>query len=263
MYITKFCVVIMLFMNYLAFSQCQASFQYSTNGLSADFQSTSINAGSTLNSQTPKWDFGDGSPQVIGVDFINHVFTSSGLYNVCIEIFTWPTSWTTCSSIYCDTISIINPLCDSVNIVFDNSFNLQSYFSCSYNYNNLNGNISQLWLLYDTNNNLLHSDTAQNLLFNNSSSFDTISLCLETKIITSLDTNTCIICDDVFFDGSNWMFINLPNQLSSNFNINNNLNKIIFKRFNMLGQETKDNSSDPTIIIYLDGTVEKVIKLTK
>ena len=59
------------------------------------------------------------------------------------------------------------------------------------------------------------------------------------------------------------MFINLPNQLSSNFNINNNLNKIIFKRFNMLGQETKDNSSDPTIIIYLDGTVEKVIKLTK
>ena len=261
MYITKFCVVIMLFMNYLAFSQCQASFQYSTSGLSVEFQSTSINAGNTLNSQTPIWDFGDGSPQVFGVDIVNHVFTSPGLYNVCIDIFTWPTSWTTCSDTYCDTISIINSICDSINIVFNNSFNLQSYFSCSVNYNNLNGNISQGWFLYD-NNNLIYSDSTQNLIFNNFNLFDTISICLESKIITSLDTSTCVICDDVFFDGNNWVFLNLSNPLSNEFSITNH-NKVIYKRLNMLGQETKGNSSEPTIIIYVDGTVEKVMRLIK
>jgi len=146
-------------MNYLTFSQCQASFQYSTSGLSVDFQSTSINAGSSLNSQTPTWNFGDGSPQVTGVDFVNHIFTSPGLYNVCIDIFTWPTSWTTCSDTYCDTIFIAN-------------------------------------------------------------------------------------------------------FLSSDFIVKNN-NKAIYKRFNMFGQETKDNSSEPSIIMYTDGTIEKVIQLIK
>ena len=91
-------------------AQCQADFQYTSSGFNLNLISTSINAGNTLNSQTPTWDFGDGSPQVTGLDSITHVYQNAGVYNVCIEIFTWPTSWTTCSSIYCDSIFIGNSI---------------------------------------------------------------------------------------------------------------------------------------------------------
>ena len=91
-------------------AQCQADFQYTSSGFNLNLISTSINAGNTLNSQTPTWDFGDGSPQVTGLDSITHVYQNAGVYNVCIEIFTWPTSWTTCSSIYCDSILIGNSI---------------------------------------------------------------------------------------------------------------------------------------------------------
>ena len=89
-------------------AQCQANFQYTSTGLNINLTSTSINAGSTLNSQTPTWDFGDGSAQVTGSSTINYTYQNSGIYNVCIEIFTWPTSWTTCSSIYCDSVIVGN-----------------------------------------------------------------------------------------------------------------------------------------------------------
>ena len=89
-------------------SQCQADFQYTSSGLNLNLISTSINAGSTLNSQTPTWNFGDGSPQVTGLSSITHTYQNAGVYNVCIEIFTWPTSWTTCSSIYCDSVLVGN-----------------------------------------------------------------------------------------------------------------------------------------------------------
>ena len=115
--------------------------------------------------------------------------------------------------------------------------------------------------MYD-NNNLLYSDSAQNLIFNNFNLFDTLLLCLESKIITSLDSSTCVICDDVFFDGNNWVFLNLSNPLSADFSITNN-NRIIYKRLNMLGQEVKGILSEPTIIIYVDGTIEKVMRLIK
>ena len=89
-------------------AQCQADFQYTSSGLNLNLISTSINAGSTLNSQTPTWNFGDGSPQVTGLSSITHTYQNAGVYNVCIEIFTWPTSWTTCSSIYCDSVLVGN-----------------------------------------------------------------------------------------------------------------------------------------------------------
>ena len=37
--------------------QCQADFQYTSSGFNLNLISTSINAGNTLNSQTPTWDF--------------------------------------------------------------------------------------------------------------------------------------------------------------------------------------------------------------
>ena len=89
-------------------AQCQANFQYTSTGLNISLTSTSNNAGSTWNSQTPTWNFGDGSPQITGSSTVNHTYQNPGIYNVCIEIFTWPTSWTTCSDIHCESILVGN-----------------------------------------------------------------------------------------------------------------------------------------------------------
>ena len=115
-------------------AQCQADFQYTSSGFNLNLISTSINAGNTLNSQTPTWDFGDGSPQVTGLDSITHVYQNAGVYNVCIEIFTWPTSWTTCSSIYCDSILIGNSIpaswdCNPTTGCYDPGTGLGQYSS--------------------------------------------------------------------------------------------------------------------------------------
>ena len=115
-------------------AQCQADFQYISSGFNLNLISTSINAGNTLNSQTPTWDFGDGSPQVTGLDSITHVYQNAGVYNVCIEIFTWPTSWTTCSSIYCDSILIGNSIpaswdCNPTTGCYDPGTGLGQYSS--------------------------------------------------------------------------------------------------------------------------------------
>jgi hypothetical protein len=108
--------------------------QYTSTGFHLNLISTSINAGNTLNSQTPTWDFGDGSPQVTGLDSITHVYQNAGVYNVCIEIFTWPTSWTTCSSIYCDSILIGNSIpaswdCNPTTGCYDPGTGLGQYSS--------------------------------------------------------------------------------------------------------------------------------------
>ena len=115
-------------------AQCQADFQYTSSGFNLNLISTSINAGNSLNSQTPTWDFGDGSPQVTGLDSITHVYQNAGVYNVCIEIFTWPTSWTTCSSIYCDSILIGNSIpaswdCNPTTGCYDPGTGLGQYSS--------------------------------------------------------------------------------------------------------------------------------------
>ena len=150
------CIVFCLLVNNFIFSQCQADFQYTTNGLDISLVNTSITAGSTLNSQTPTWDFGDGSPTITGLNSINYTYSNSGTYNVCIDIFTWPTSWTTCSSTYCDSVEInINSLCDSITLTVDNSFNLQSYLSVSADYGSISGSFNGLWTVYDNFNNLL------------------------------------------------------------------------------------------------------------
>ena len=262
MYITKFCVVIMMFMNYLTFSQCQANFRYTSNGLDISLVSTSINAGSTLNSQTPIWDFGDGSPQVIGIDAINHTYQNPGIYNVCIEIFTWPTSWTTCSSTYCDSIAIPVCVCDSISLNIDNTFNSQSYLSVSSDFSCINGTVLREWFVYDTYDNLLFSDTSQNLIYNNPSFLDTISLCLETKNFTITGTNTCLICDEIYYDGNNWVFSQLPNPSYANFT-NKSHDKSLYKSYNFFGQEIKFNSSKFIIRKYSDGTVEKVLNFKR
>ena len=103
-----FLLVLVSMLVLFAQAQCQANFQYTLTGLNISLTSTSINAGSTLNSQTPTWDFGDGSPQITGNSTINHTYQNPGIYNVCIEIFTWPTSWTTCSSTHCDSVLVGN-----------------------------------------------------------------------------------------------------------------------------------------------------------
>ena len=103
-----FLLVLVSMIVLFAQAQCQANFQYTVTGLNISLTSTSNNAGSTLNSQTPTWNFGDGSPQITGSSTVNHTYQNPGVYNVCIEIFTWPTSWTTCSSIYCDSVLVGN-----------------------------------------------------------------------------------------------------------------------------------------------------------
>ena len=255
------CIVFCLLVNNFIFSQCQADFQYTTNGLDISLVNTSINAGSTLNSQTPTWDFGDGSPTITGLNSINYTYSNSGTYNVCIDIFTWPTSWTTCSSTYCDSVEInINSLCDSITLTVDNSFNLQSYLSVSADYGSISGSFNGLWTVYDNFNNLLFSDTSQNLIYNNSSFYDSILVCLETKVISLLDTNICNVCDVVYFDGTDWLFFVFPNALNTNF-INSLDDHDLFKTYNFSGQEIKYNSSDFFIRKYFDGSFKKFFKI--
>ena len=255
------CIIFCLLINNFIFSQCQADFQYTTNGLDVSLINTSINAGSTLNSQTPTWDFGDGSPTVTGLNSINYTYQNSGTYNVCIDIFTWPTSWTTCSSTYCDSVEInFNSLCDSITLTVDNSFNLQSYLSVFADYGSINGSFNGLWTVYDNFNNLLFSDTSQNLIYNNSSFYDSILVCLETKVISLLDTNICNVCDVVYFDGTNWLFFVFPNALNTNF-INSLNDHDLFKTYNFSGQEIKYNSSDFFIRKYFDGSFKKFFKI--
>ena len=255
------CIIFCLLINNFIFSQCQADFQYTTNGLDISLVNTSINAGSTLNSQTPTWDFGDGSPTITGLNSINYTYSNSGTYNVCIDIFTWPTSWTTCSSTYCDSVEInINSLCDSITLTVDNSFNLQSYLSVFADYGSINGSFNGLWTVYDNFNNLLFSDTSQNLIYNNSSFYDSILVCLETKVISLLDTNICNVCDVVYFDGTDWLFFVFPNALNTNF-INSLNDNDLFKTYNFSGQEIKYNSSDFFIRKYFDGSFKKFFKI--
>lgn len=254
-------IIFCLLINNFIFSQCQADFQYTTNGLDVSLINTSINAGSTLNSQTPTWDFGDGSPPVTGLNSINYTYQNSGTYNICIDIFTWPTSWTTCSSTYCDSVEInFNSLCDSITLTVDNSFNLQSYLSVSADYGSISGSFNGLWAVYDNFNNLLFSDTSQNLIYNNSSFYDSILVCLETKVISLLDTNICNVCDVVYFDGTNWLFFVFPNALNTNF-INSLNDHDLFKTYNFSGQEIKYNSSDFFIRKYFDGSFKKFFKI--
>ena len=254
-------IIFCLLINNFIFSQCQADFQYTTNGLDVSLINTSINAGSTLNSQTPTWDFGDGSPPVTGLNSINYTYQNSGTYNICIDIFTWPTSWTTCSSTYCDSVEInFNSLCDSITLTVDNSFNLQSYLSVSADYGSISGSFNGLWTVYDNFNNLLFSDTSQNLIYNNSSFYDSILVCLETKVISLLDTNICNVCDVVYFDGTNWLFFVFPNALNTNF-INSLNDHDLFKTYNFSGQEIKYNSSDFFIRKYFDGSFKKFFKI--
>ena len=255
------CIIFCLLINNFIFSQCQADFQYTTNGLDVSLINTSINAGNTLNSQTPTWDFGDGSPTITGLNSINYTFSNSGTYNVCIDIFTWPTSWTTCSSTYCDSVEInINSLCDSITLTVDNSFNLQSYLSVSADYGIISGSFNGLWTVYDNFNNLLFLDTSQNLIYNNSSFYDSILVCLETKVISLLDTNICNVCDVVYFDGTDWLFSVFPNALNTNF-INSLNDQDLFKTYNFSGQEIKYNSSDFFIRKYFDGSFKKFFKI--
>tara|TARA_B100001142_G_scaffold117694_1_gene119867 strand:+ start:27 stop:818 length:792 start_codon:yes stop_codon:yes gene_type:complete len=254
-------IIFCLLINNFIFSQCQADFQYTTNGLDVSLINTSINAGSTLNSQTPTWDFGDGSPPITGLNSINYTYQNSGTYNICIDIFTWPTSWTTCSSTYCDSVEInFNSLCDSITLTVDNSFNLQSYLSVSADYGSISGSFNGLWAVYDNFNNLLFSDTSQNLIYNNSSFYDSILVCLETKVISLLDTNICNVCDVVYFDGTNWLFFVFPNALNTNF-INSLNDHDLFKTYNFSGQEIKYNSSDFFIRKYFDGSFKKFFKI--
>tara|TARA_B110000008_G_scaffold197685_1_gene196191 strand:- start:2468 stop:3259 length:792 start_codon:yes stop_codon:yes gene_type:complete len=254
-------IIFCLLINNFIFSQCQADFQYTTNGLDVSLINTSINAGSTLNSQTPTWDFGDGSPPITGLNSINYTYQNSGTYNICIDIFTWPTSWTTCSSTYCDSVEInFNSLCDSITLTVDNSFNLQSYLSVSADYGSISGSFNGLWTVYDNFNNLLFSDTSQNLIYNNSSFYDSILVCLETKVISLLDTNICNVCDVVYFDGTNWLFFVFPNALNTNF-INSLNDHDLFKTYNFSGQEIKYNSSDFFIRKYFDGSFKKFFKI--
>lgn len=254
-------IIFCLLINNFIFSQCQADFQYTTNGLDVSLINTSINAGSTLNSQTPTWDFGDGSPLITGLNSINYTYQNSGTYNICIDIFTWPTSWTTCSSTYCDSVEInFNSLCDSITLTVDNSFNLQSYLSVSADYGSISGSFNGLWTVYDNFNNLLFSDTSQNLIYNNSSFYDSILVCLETKVISLLDTNICNVCDVVYFDGTNWLFFVFPNALNTNF-INSLNDHDLFKTYNFSGQEIKYNSSDFFIRKYFDGSFKKFFKI--
>ena len=203
-------------------AQCQANFQYTSSGLNLNLISTSINAGSTLNSQTPTWNFGDGSPQVTGLSSITHTYQNAGVYNVCIEIFTWPTSWTTCSSIHCDSILVGNVIAPS----------------------------------WDCNNGICSDPGTGN------GTYASLSACNAACVITpSWDCNNGICSDPgngmgSFID-SLQCIINCSSTHITDFD-NFNAGKVI-KIVDVLGRKSKGLRNQPLFYIYDDGTVEKKI----
>ena len=265
-------------------AQCQADFQYTSSGFNLNLISTSINAGNTLNSQTPTWDFGDGSPQVTGLDSITHVYQNAGVYNVCIEIFTWPTSWTTCSSIYCDSIIIGNSIpaswdCNPTTGCYDPGTGLGQYSSFASCQSicqsqivspcdsiDIVGSQSQLTMevMSGTNVNsplyIVTTDFNGYIVGEDSLTWthdawpimaltDTIITCI--TYVNGVDTLTC--CVEFFWNGSFWAKMGSVTSIEEIGSFDKKLIKVV----DMLGRETSINSNQTLFFIYEDGLIEK------
>jgi len=82
---------------------CSASFNYvsDSTGFAADFYDASSG---TYDSLT--WNFGDGDSVTTGLFQIHHNYSTAGLYNVCLTIFSRDSS---CNSTWCQTIAVTHP----------------------------------------------------------------------------------------------------------------------------------------------------------
>ena len=216
----NFFLLVLVSMSVLfAQAQCQANFQYTLTGLNISLTSTSINAGSTLNSQTPTWDFGDGSPQITGNSTINHTYQNPGIYNVCIEIFTWPTSWTTCSSTHCDSVLV--------------------------------GNVSQSSWDCDGQGNCSDPGTGNG-------QYSTQSLCQSSCIVPSWDCDGQGNCLDPGSGNGQYISLTDCQSFCGVTTVNKEyITKMgLLKKIDLLGKET-EQKNQLLFYIYDDGTVEK------
>ena len=77
---------------------CEAGFDFTVTGMSADFTNTSSGGGAFITSYN--WTFGDGGTSTATNP--EHAYAAEGIYNVCLTIYTTDS----CSSTYCETVVI-------------------------------------------------------------------------------------------------------------------------------------------------------------
>ncbi len=93
----------------ISFCNIQAYFSYSAttsqpNSIQFTNQSTGV-----LNTDLLTWNFGDGSPLVVGNNTPTHIYTISGTYNVCIRIVRNTPGAVPCVREYCKLVTIVIP----------------------------------------------------------------------------------------------------------------------------------------------------------
>ena len=82
---------------------CSASFNYTvdSSGLGLDFLDASSGTYDSLS-----WNFGDGSLVTSGLSVIHHTYAASGLYDVCLTVFSRDSS---CNNTWCQTLAVAPP----------------------------------------------------------------------------------------------------------------------------------------------------------
>lgn len=154
----------------IGFGQCQSSFSYTSNNGTVSFTNTSF--GSNLGYS---WSFGDGgnSNQMNP----NHTYTNTGLYNVCLTIYSLD-SLGTCQDTYCDSLYVVADSTQGTGCSADATFDV-----------NPNGTITGTatspaatyfyWSFFDDNGTLIH-DASTNPASYNPGVGGTYTVCLTT-----------------------------------------------------------------------------------
>lgn len=166
---------------------CNAFFNSSTSGLTANFSS----AGSSANTTSYSWDFGDGN--ISSAQHPSHTYASSGTYTVILTIGTG----STCTDIYTGVVTVTAPVpCNAIFYAIADSSNPTGAGGYSISFNDVSaGNpISWYWDFGDG-----YVDSS-----NTSNPNHTYSSIGWYYVCLTISNGTCVstICDSIYIDSN-------------------------------------------------------------
>ena len=213
---------------------CQAGFNYSSTGLSVQFQDSSFN--SPIFSINHNWDFGDGSFST-SLNPI-HTYNRSGVYSVCLTI-----SDSLCTDSICYNVVVQNnqPSCFSNFYSVSNGLSVQ-FFDSSFATNQIN----YYWSFGDgmnsNNQNPLHTYAQSGNYIVSLSIYDSISNCTAQSFDTiSIQPNVQCVANFSYRINNDSIFIQ------------NLADSLLLTTYNF-GDSTISNQSDPVHVYAQSGT---------
>lgn len=147
-----FLIICAFSLSFMGFGQCQADFTTSINGGTATF--TNMSTGSNLGYS---WYFGDGNSSSLSNP--SHTYTSTGLYNVCLTIYSLD-SLGNCQQTYCDSIYVV---ADSTTANCNASANVTSNNGSITGINTSTGGSFYTWEVLEWNWTPIYSTSSTNL----------------------------------------------------------------------------------------------------